>query len=251
MRRFLFASCVILLLCGRAYPAELTQYFDSEGNLSTSTPLKPVAAAEGYIIPQGLSFESGVDYNFYPVFGKTFSQLVQSAEENGPYDRTRKRRSPSTMNWRTGLRYSVEYDHQRDEESGSIHAAIELKEIDLSFFISVTLPALIDNASLNPAERHLWKDYVGRLLEHEHDHVIIIKDRESRSELVKKLSEINYLIIEHAADTDIDGLIMRYINTETARIAKSWIRQIRQRSEEYDRTTDYGRQHDRRKAFFR
>ncbi len=67
--------------------------------------------------------------------------------------------------------------------------SVEIYDISITYNIKITLPTLIDDTALNPAEKNLWKNYYHRLVEYEHDHARIIRDKDAQEELRKKFSE--------------------------------------------------------------
>src|SRR5512134_3501042 len=153
--------CVILLsvffilsFSGSAYPEVTTLHFDSGGNLTSSALQKslftpsPSAGASRYSIPEGVELLKDASYEYYPVFGRTFSDIVRSSEENGPFDKDRKRRFPSKYEWGLGLSYQFEYEHEIDEETQKVHAAIDLRDVTITYPITITLPTYIDDTDL-------------------------------------------------------------------------------------------------------
>lgn len=255
--------CVILLsillmfsFTGSAYPGVTTLHFDSDGNLTSADrrksllPLSHSSGTSRYSIPEGVELMKDIRYEYYPVFGKTFANIVKSAEENGPFDRNKKRRFPSTYEWNLSLSYQIEYEHELEEETQKVHAAIEVYDVKITNAITITLPTLIDDTALNPIEKNLWKNYFSRILEHEHDHVRIIRDDNSKNAFLDSLSEL-YLIFDSAGGIDIDRKVSLYVREETAKLAREWIKKLKERLEDYDRITGHGAKQEQRGTFFK
>ena len=162
-----FSLLFVCLLTGLSY-SRISQYFDSEGNpLSTKNRNRAESLADGsqrYSVPEGVALQKDIRYEFYPVFGKTFSEIVQSAEENMPVNPRTKKRSSSRFDWTVGWTYKVDYSEEMDEEDETVRVSAELYDINISYNIKITLPTLIDDTVLNPAEKKLWKNYYLRLV---------------------------------------------------------------------------------------
>ena len=255
-RYCLLSSLLLLSIFTQPSYAAISQslYFDQEGNpLSggpAAVPSDPSHAALSSV-PAGVVLRRDVVYEYYPVNGKSFSEIVTSVQENGPYIAGAKRRLPSKMKWRFGISYEYDFTSALDEEDTAVHVSLEVKNIKVTYGITVTLPSLIDNTSLNPIEITLWKNLFLQFLEHEYDHVDIIEDSATADETKKSLSEINYLIFDYRDGLDIDNTIGAFLKDEAARTAKEMSGNIRERLNEYDRLTDFGNKHSMRDSFFR
>jgi len=236
MKKYAFPVlfCLILAAAGSA-EGEVVQRFDASGNL-TSARTRPgtltARKSHKYSIPEGLELRSDTAYEFYPVFGKTFAEIVKSAEENGPVNKKTRKRQPSAFDWSLGWTYQFSYSTEYDEENDKIHCDIAIHDVILFNDITVTLPALTDDSALNLIEKDLWKNYVARLLEAEHGRAKIIKD-DMKEIILQRMGEITYLLLE-AEQADIaEKMVERFVREETARIGKDVIQQIRQKLEQY------------------
>ncbi|MDA8104889.1 MAG: DUF922 domain-containing protein [Nitrospiraceae bacterium] len=252
----LLSSLLLLSILAQPSYAAISQsfYFDQEGNpLSGGPAAVPSDSSQTSLssVPTGVVLRRGIVYEYYPVNGKSFSEIVTSVQENGPYIAGAKRRLPTRMKWRFGISYEYDFTSALDEEDTAVHVSLEVKDIKVTYGITVTLPSLIDNTSLNPIERNLWKNLFLQFLEHEYDHVDIIEDIATADEAKKSLAEINYLIFDYRDGLDIDNTIGTFLKDETAKAAKEMSRNIRERLNEYDRLTDFGNKHSLRDSFFR
>ncbi|MBI5848471.1 MAG: DUF922 domain-containing protein [Nitrospirae bacterium] len=233
-------SAFLLLLAPVALSeAEISQHFDRSGKLVSAgrRPLPPQAQRmRKYSVPEGIELRPDVHYEFYPVFGKTFAEIVKSAEENGPLNTKTKKRQPSTYNWSLGWAYDFSYSLEPDEENEKVHCDFTIFEPALTYEISVTLPALTDDSALNPMEKDLWKNYVAALLERLHGRIKIITD-DTRDDIVRQFSEIAYLSLSDEEAANAEKIVERFVKTETEKIGSRIIRQIQQKLDAYDSGT--------------
>ncbi|MBI5641807.1 MAG: DUF922 domain-containing protein [Nitrospirae bacterium] len=234
-----FSLFFLMLLWGAAFSA-ISQYFDSEGNPVSNAARARASKSLRYSAPQGIRLMKDVTYEYYPVSGKTFSEIVSSVEENGPLNRKINRRELSSFKWSVGWSYRFDYASEVDEETNTVHVAMEFPDISITYYVTITLPALIDDTALNPIEKELWKSYFQRLLEHEHEHARIVRDALSRQDLTDSFREVNYFILENRPDMDVDKILTSLIMEETSRIGRQWIRDMRNRLEDFDRKKEYG-----------
>jgi len=245
---------IIILLSNSVSHAEISQYFDSEGNPlpsgSRSSETSPSFGIQRYSVPEGIELQKDIRYEFYPVFGKTFSDIVRSAEENSPANLKNKKRLPSLSGWTLGWNYKLAFSHGIDEEEGTAHALVEIYDINITYHITIILPTLIDDTALNPAEKTLWKNYYLRLVEYEHDHAKIIRDSDAQKELIKKFNDLNYVIFDYSEDTDIQKTVETFIQKETEKTGSEWIKNLKKRIDEYEKETEYGFALQKRDSFF-
>jgi predicted secreted Zn-dependent protease len=234
--------------------AEISQYFDSDGNpLSSGSkgrPDSPAYEVKRYSIPDGIELLKDIRYEFYPVFGKTFSEIVRSAEENSPVDLKNKKRLPSRSDWTLGWSYKINYSEEVDEENSTVRVSVEIYDINITYDFTITLPTLIDDTALNPAEKNLWKNYYLRFVEYEHDHAKIIRDKDAQEELQKEFSSLNNAVFIFSTEIDIEKTAEKFIQKETEKIGRDWVKNLKKRSAEYDKATDYGFAFQKRDSFF-
>ncbi|RPI35313.1 MAG: DUF922 domain-containing protein [Nitrospiraceae bacterium] len=254
LRYFISFFLAGFLLYGNASCAEISQYFDSEGNSlpagSRSGEPGPSHGIQRYSVPEGVDLQKDIRYEFYPVFGKTFSEIVRSAEENSPVNLKNRKRLPSRSGWTLGWNYKLAYSHGIDEEEGTAHALVELYDITITYRITILLPTLIDDTALNPAEKTLWKNYYLRLVEYEHDHAKIIRDSDAQKELLKKFNDLDYVIFDYSEDTDIEKTVETFVQKETEKTGSEWIKNLKKRIDEYEKETEYGFALQKRDSFF-
>ncbi len=243
----------IFLFNGMSY-SEISQYYDRDGNSLSSGGKKPETGlsyrAWKYYIPEGLELQKDLRYEFFPVFGKTFSEIVRSAVENSPAGQKDIKRLPSGFDWTSGWSCQLAYSHSIDEDDKAVHVSVEIYDINITYDITITLPTLIDDTALNPAEKNLWKNYYLRLLEYEYDHARIIRDKDAQEELRKKFSDLNYVIFDYSADIDIQKTVETFIRKETEKLGREWAKNLKKRVDEYDRATEHGLDPGKRDAFF-
>jgi len=250
---FLVASFLLLLLTPCA-EAGFSLHFDSDGSLLKAFP--PSSAAGNSVGPsEGTSAGAGekpkdVRYIYYPVSGKTFSAIIRSAEENGPLNRTRTRRLPYRVDWSVGLSCQPAFTYTIDEENSKLHAAVEFRDMEFFDRITITLPSLLDDTSLNPVEQRLWQGYVEKLSEHTADIVSIIRGRTATEKAAATLRETDYLIFDYSEGLDIEKTVETLLVQDATRAGKEWVREINRQITGYDETTVYGSRQERRNQFF-
>jgi hypothetical protein len=235
---YLLLILILLVFPCSAY-STISQDFDSEGAPVSSRPQRAATDITGktsrYSVPEGVELHKDITYEFYPVFGKTFSEIIKSSEENGPHNKAANRRFASMLKWGLGWSYQFDYSYGIDEEEGKVHAAMDILDINVTYHITITLPTLIDDTPLNPIERNLWKIYLQRLLEHEHARAGIIQDSNSKNAVLNSIREINYLIFDYQNGSDIENTVGLFIREETSKIGREWIRKINVQLQEYER----------------
>ncbi len=254
-RKYFFLGTVLLIIlfAGSAYP-EISQYFYQEGNLSLSRRKKGtelIFKVRRYSIPEGIELKKDIRYEFYPVFGRTFSEIVRSAEENGPFDKKENRRYLSKFDWGIGWSYQYSYTYIIDNENNTVHVSVEIFDMKIEYDITITLPTLIDDTALNPVEKNLWKSYFLKLMEYEHDHAKIVKDDDLKNTVINNITDISYLIFDYKSNTDIEQKVVSFIKKETSEIGYEWLKQIKSRKDEYDSMTEQGKKPEMREAFFK
>jgi len=226
----------MVLASGDMSLAVVSQNFDRSGRLVTAEkkPSAPQAQKmRKYSVPEGIELRSDIRYEFYPVFGKTFAEIIRSTEENGPRNEKTKKRQPSAYDWHLGWTYDFSFSLEPDEEDEKVHCDLMINDPALSYDITVTLPALTDDSALNPMEKDLWKSYVAALLERLHGRIKIIKD-DSRDVIIRQFGEIAYISLKDEEVEKAEGIVERYLRKETERIGSNIIRQIQQKLEAYD-----------------
>lgn len=230
------SACLLVLASASLSEAEISQYFDRSGRLVPAGNKSSAPQAQRmrkYSVPEGIELLPGVQYEFYPVFGKTFAEIVSSTEENGPYNAKTRRRQTSTYDWSLGWTYEFSFSLEPDEDNEKVHCDITIADPVLSYDITVTLPALTDDSALNPIEKDLWKNYVTALLERLRGRIKIIRD-DTKDDIIRQFGEIAYLALKDEEATNAESIVERFVRTETEKIGSSIIRQIQQKLEAYD-----------------
>ncbi len=232
----LASSCLMLLATTGLLHAEISQYFDRAGRILPAGRKLTLPQSQRmikYTVPEGIQLRSDVHYEFYPVFGKTFAEIVGSTEENSPRNNKTRKRQSTAYDWSLGWTYDYSFSLEPDDESEKVHCDLTVVNPLLSYDITVTLPALTDDSALNPMEKDLWKNYVATLLERLHGRVKIIKD-DTKDEIIRQFSEIAYLSLNEDEAANADRIVERFVRTETEQIGSNIIRQIQQKLEVYD-----------------
>lgn len=228
---------VILMLAWPAGCAEgsVSVYFDQDGNVLSGPP-KPLPAGRTarYATPEGITLRQDVFYEQYPVFGSNFSEIMQSIRENGPYNRRKDKRLPTDITWTFGISYQFSFVPEVDEDTGTVHLFITVSDIAFDYVITVVLPALIDDSSLNPVEKSLWKQQFLSLLEHEYNHIRIIKDPYLEASLSDSITELNYLSLEFTPDLDFESIVRSALREEIEGLGQEWAKKIRGRIDASD-----------------
>ncbi len=243
----------VFLYCSISH-SEISQNFDSNGNSISSTRKirenRLSSRINRHSVPEGIELQNDIQYEFYPVFGKTFSDIVRSAEENSP-DLKSKKRLPTRFEWSIGWSYKIDQATEIDEDDNIVHADVMVYDVRLTYNIKITLPTLIDDTVLNPSEKTLWKNYYRSLVEYEHDHARIIRDIDAKAELLKKFRDLDYLNFDYSSEIDIQNTVETFIRKETETIGSAWVKDLRKRIDAYDKATEYGLALQNRESFFK
>jgi len=229
-------ACLMILTSAAMSQAEITQHFDRAGKLvpavkRSATP--QLHRMRKYSVPEGIELRPDVHYEFYPVFGKTFAQIVKSAEENGPRDKITKKRQSSAFDWSMGWTYDYSFSLEQDDDQEKVHCDLTIVDPVLSYDFTVTLPALTDDSALNPMEKDLWKNYVAALLEQAYGRIRIIKD-DTRNAILKQFGDIAYILLSRDEENNAEKIVERFVRTETEKVGSAMVRQIQQNLDVYD-----------------
>ncbi len=250
LKNFLFLAVVILYACP-AY-ATVYQYFDNEGTLIvTDNPYgvkKPKTKPDGAYQIIDLQYRDDVSYNYYPVTGNNFQELLTSVNLNGPIDPGDMKRYAGQTKWSTG--WSYKFSSSSTIDGTDLHVSLNIFDIEFMSDITVLLPALQERTKLNHHDLKLWENFVQRLLEHEHDHVKIIRDPFHKNEAIRNISAIKRLTLAYDPRTELDTIIKNAVESATARIGHELIMTIKKQNDEYDRLTDHGLKAEMRDTFF-
>jgi predicted secreted Zn-dependent protease len=245
----------LLLLCNPVYADGISLSFDSEGRTLTSISRpgeNSTRMTAHRTTSEGAELLRNTAYEFYPVSGRTFSEIVRSVGENGPYNKGRTMRQPCRVDWSATLSFQYDFSYALDEEDGKLHAATEVSGVTLEDSSTVTLPSLIDDTALNPVEQSMWKTYFAGVAEHCHNIVAIIRAQQVRKNAYDKLAEITYLIFDYSEGMDVEKSVELFLRDEALRIGRESVREISSRIADYDRASaSAGRQkkEDRQKEF--
>jgi hypothetical protein len=225
-----------------AYP-EISQYFNHNGNViagnKIDTTVRP-SQAHGHMVPEGIKLFNDVTYEFYPVFGKTISEIVRSAEENGPFHSKDRRRYPSKAEWIIGWSFRIDYAYIVEEKAKKIHVSLDIHDIKIEDVIKITLPTNIDVTALNPIEKALWKDYFLHFLEYEHEHVKILRNTDSKMELKGLFEDISYTTLDYEDDIDIENKVVTFVGQKTAVTGREWVLKLINKIRDLEQRTNHG-----------
>ena len=254
LRYTILLSVVFFFLCYSISYPEISQNFDSNGNPISSVGKSRLNSRSSRIsrhsVPEGIELQSDIHYEFYPVFGKTFSEIVRSAEENSPVDLKSRKRLPTRLEWSVGWSYKIDQSTEIDESDNTPQEEVEISDVIVKYNIKITLPTLIDDTALNPSEKNLWKNYYHTLVQYEHDHARIIRDNDSKAELLKKFRDLDYMNFDYSKEIDIQKAVETFIKKETESIGSAWVKDLKKRIDAYDRATEYGLALQNRESFF-
>ncbi|MBI5101679.1 MAG: DUF922 domain-containing protein [Nitrospirae bacterium] len=268
--RILLFLLVTFLTLNTSARAEVYQYFNDEGTLIvTDNPYnikkpkaRPAPRQESrhvhrqdqapVVQPKQQVFSPNyiddVTYEYYPVSGRNFMEVMESTRANGPFDYSDNRRYAGQTRWTVGWSYKFGSTYNR--EGGYLRAAVNIYDFDFRTDISVLMPALAPESTLTDSEVALWGSFMNGLLEHENDHVKITTDPGYRAEALRMISDIKEVLVPFDPSYDVNSLIRSAVEAETAKVGHSLIKNIKSRNEEYDRVTEHGIKHEMRAAFF-
>jgi predicted secreted Zn-dependent protease len=249
LRCIVFLSVFILFAC--PVYADVFQYFDEDGTLIVTD--NPYGSIRTRLRPPNkykdikLDYREDVFYDSYYVSGKNFHEIVDSTKINGPFDAKDNRSYAAQTRWNLG--WSYKFDVSYSIEGSYVYVALNILDIKFRSDITVLLPMISEYSSLNHHDLKLWENYLKGLLDHEHDHVKIIKNPMYRDEALKRISEIKELSLYYDNHSDMETFINNAVEAETAKIGHSLIKKIKIANEEYDRRTDHGLKPKRGKFF--
>lgn len=221
--------CLLLALACSA-EAAVSLFFDDRGNLLPGRPGRQAgtlsaAAAQGSV-PAGINLPPDASYTFFPVTGKTFSDAVQSAQENAP---------TAGLGWSVGLSFDYDATSEVNEEDETTHVALKVRDINIEYALTITLPMLLDNTALNPVEQDLWKGYVRGLVEEKRARIKAMKDPAIREQVEDALDDITYAIFDPVPDMDIDAAVAAFMREEGIKAGREMALETRKRLLEYQR----------------
>lgn len=246
-------QALVILCFAATCPAEVYQYFDEEGTLVVTNVRSRVRPGPDYHnrgagrSPR-LDYRNDTRYDYYLLDAATYDEAVRLTGTSGPLDQAEKRPYAAQTRWTTGWSYKIDSGYIREGDMARV--SLKIFDIDFASDILVVLPALSDRSVLNYHDARLWEGYVGRLLEHEHDHVRIIQDPVYKKEALRRFSGISELTVPYSPESDMDALIRSAVEAETFRIGHELILAIKKRNDEYDRLTGHGLRHELRTVFF-
>jgi predicted secreted Zn-dependent protease len=233
--------------------AVIYQYFDEDGTLIvTNVPeysKKPAPPEEQKYRRSVLNFKDDVFYEFYPAIGGTFRQAVMNTQMSGPFEIKDNRRYAAQTKWNLGWSYKLNSSYR--VEGAYVYVSVNIFDVEFKSVITVLLPALSEQYVLSENDLALWEQFVQKLLDHEHDHVALIKDPLFRDEAMKKISALRELTIDYVQGMVVDEAIRNAVESQTAKIGHDLIMEIKTRNDEYDRLTEHGMKPDMRSVFFR
>ena len=247
----LLLAAAVILAASPVY-ATVYQYFDQEGTLIvTDNPYKvkkpkPLPAETKQKI--NLRYREDVAYDYYPVTGKNFQELISSTNLNGPFDAAEGKKYAGQTKWNLG--WSYKFSSSYTLEDGYIDVSLNIYDVEFLSDITVLIPQAQDTSNLSHTDMMLWEGFSQRLLDHEHDHVRIVRDPLYRNDATAKISSIKQLTVAYDPRADLDRLIKDAVEAETARIGHDLIMVIKKQNEEYDRITDHGLKPEMRGVFF-
>ena len=248
-----FAAVLLMLLYAPQAYAVVYQYFDEEGTLIVTDNPHRSGYSRGPSRASAATVRSEahdcITYEYYAVWGRTFSELAAATAQRGPFDYSEGKAYPAQTRWNAGWTYKFTSSHRPDGKY--LRASVQIHDIALTSNISVVLPSLGDGIVLKGEERSQWDDFIAVLREHEADHVAIIRDSAFQDEAIRRMEAISEVVVANDPSMDPRDLIQRAVEEETARVGHEVIRKIKARNDDYDRVTQHGVRHDLRAAFFK
>lgn len=230
----------VLLAAASSADAAVSLFFDDRGNLLPGRPVRQAGllsakAAQGSV-PAGINLPSDVSYTFFPVTGKTFSDVVQSVEENAQAAGAPVKQPAAGLGWAVGLSFDYDASTEVNEEDETVHATLKVRDVRIDYIITVTLPMLLDNTALNPVEQDLWKGYVRDLVNDKRARIEAMKDPAIQEEAEEALDDITYIIIDPAPAMDVEQTIAAFMSEEGAKIGREMAREVRRSLLEYQKS---------------
>ncbi|MBI4689758.1 MAG: DUF922 domain-containing protein [Nitrospirae bacterium] len=249
--RFILFLAVFLYVCP-VYADVIYQYFDKDGTLVITNRPFPIKKAPHPDIRHKdtrFIYREDISYDYYTVTGRNFQEVVSSTNISGPIDPADNRNYAAQTRWNMGWAYKFHSSYRID--GSYVNVSLDIFDVEFRFDITVLLPRLTGNTILNHYESDLWENFLQGLLEHEHDHVRIIKDPLYRDDALKKFSSVKELTLNYEQDSDINEAIKKAVESETAKIGHDLIKMIKLKNDEYDRLTEHGMKPEMREVFFR
>lgn len=250
----------ILLFCltfVHAAHAEVFRYFDEEGTLVvTDNPFGTKIRdrqqyhkkKENRTTNVKLNFREDISYEFYEVSGKTIHDAMAATERVGPFDAREGRHYAGQTRWNFGLSYTMDFSYRL--EGDLIVASVQIHNIDFRSDITVILPALSENSSLESPDFKVWEGFLQQLAEHEDDHVRIIREPRFKQEVISGISGIREMTLPSQADENAEVMLRDAIEAKIGAVAHDIMRKIKEKNDEYDRLTRHGEKPEFRNAFF-
>ena len=99
---------------------------------------------------------------------------------------------------------------------------------------------LSENAVLNDRDSERWENFLQELIEHEYDHVHIVKKHLHDDVVIDELYDIRELTLNYDPRFDVESAIEATVKSETTKIGHKLIKKINQENNEYDRITQHG-----------
>lgn len=233
---FLFFSSLL------SAEATVYQYFDDEGTLIVTDD--PYGTKQRKPFPRQLArdlqlaFRDDVAYDYYLVNGSTLADIMADVHSQGMRRSGDGRSFAGQTRWSLGWSYSFDYSSRI--ERGQVIAAITITNVEFRSDISVLLPKIPDGRVLEGIAWAHWAHFLQGLLEHEHDHVRIVRHERYRDEALALLRKISTVSLPYAAGMNIDAAVRSAVEEETARVGHAMIRTVKEKNEEYDRLTEHG-----------
>lgn len=255
---WLFLACIAILVFAPPLYAEVFQYFDDEGTLivtdnpfglkrpRAAQPLKTYKPKQDQQV--ALRLLDDVQYDYYPVFGRSFGEVINSIQANGPYDTGDNRRYAGQTRWATGWSYAFGSTYTKERDV--YRAVVTVSDIQYRSDIVVLLPMLSPDAELGHHDLQQWQGFMTKLVEHEHDHVKIVREPLPREEAIKKVLALRELLVPAEPGVAPDSLIQQAVENATARIGHEMLRTVKAKNDEYDRLTEHGLKPEMKAVFF-
>ena len=179
LSRYILVLIVFSLLSSPAY-AVIYQYFDQDGTLIiTDNPhgnKRPKTPQAPPVISSEIrpAMRQDVYYEYYTVSGRNIHEILSNMSVFGPFDSKAGKNFAAQTKWHMGWSYKLNYTYKI--EDNILRAYTNIYDVDFKSDISVLLPSPTSYSMLDAEAKRQWEQTLKHLIEHEHDHVNIIKD---------------------------------------------------------------------------
>lgn len=234
-RCFTVVFCILVFVFPVSAAERISLTFDHGAEQLSGVPPSFRPQAEAFPATGGTRPRPDVRYVSYPVFGKSFVEIMKSVDESGPQTAGRPKRGPSSFEWVTGLTFGYDYTYEIDEDAGQAVVSLEIVELNQRDGFRITIPHLVNDTALNPIELSLYQGFLAKLLEQEHRRIEIVQDPGIWNELRAGIDRLLVFKVSLVEGMDIERTIESILSREAASLGKQRAKRIQDRMSEFDR----------------